>query len=172
MDLDSAAKASLDQAKRVDPSLKSVLDHSAGYAVFPKAGKGGFIVGGAYGQGVVFENGKITGYCNITEGSVGLIAGGQEFSQILVFRTPQALNDFRRGDFTLKADASAVALKDGAAGKTIFRDDVAVFIYSESGLMADASVGGETFHYTPMEALKEEAKPAGTQMEGSDKTKY
>jgi lipid-binding SYLF domain-containing protein len=171
MDLDSEAKASVDHAKSIDPTLKGVLDHSAGYAVVPKAGKGGFIIGGAYGQGVVFENNKITGYCNITEGSVGLIAGGQEFSQMLVFKTPQALNDFRRGDFTLKADAAGVALKEGAAGKTIFRDDVAIFIYSEAGLMADVGVGGETFHYTATEALREEAKPAGTQMEGSDKSK-
>lgn len=145
----------------LDPTLKPVIDRSLAYAVFPDAGKGGFIVGGGYGSGVLYEHGVITGYCAISEGEVGLLIGGQSFSQLLVFTTSQALSDFKDGKFALKADASAVALKAGAAGKSVSTTGVDVYIYSSSGLMADASVGGETITFTPINAL-----PAGAKMEG------
>ena len=39
------------------PSLEGFFENSAGYVIFPNVGKGGFIIGGASGNGVVYENG-------------------------------------------------------------------------------------------------------------------
>ena len=39
----------------------SFFDNSYGYAVFPTIGKGGLVVGGAHGNGRVYEQGKYVG---------------------------------------------------------------------------------------------------------------
>ena len=51
--------------EREDPDLKHFLDNSVGYAMFPDAGKAGFIAGGAYGKGEVFQGGRMIGYADI-----------------------------------------------------------------------------------------------------------
>ncbi len=167
-DLKSDAQYALQRAEARDMSLRPVLDRSAGYAVFPHAGKGGFIAGGGWGRGVLYENGVITGYCDITQGTVGAQIGGQEFSEIIVFETPSALNKFKTGAFSLNAEASAVALEDGMAAKTDYHDNVAVFTWAEKGLMAEATVGGQTFRYEPLSNV--EVRPAGGTIEPSPRT--
>ena len=42
--------------KKADPGIQKFFDNSAGYAVFPGVGKGGLIVGGAFGRGLVIAN--------------------------------------------------------------------------------------------------------------------
>jgi lipid-binding SYLF domain-containing protein len=37
---------------KTDPTIQKFFDESAGYAVFPDVGKGGFVVGGARGKGL------------------------------------------------------------------------------------------------------------------------
>jgi lipid-binding SYLF domain-containing protein len=155
--LDSSAVSSLRLAMDADPTLRPVLDRAAGYAVFPAAGEGGLIVGGGYGRGALFEHGQISGYCDMTSGSVGAKIGGQKFSEIIAFQTPETLNKFKNGEFTVSADASAVAIKSGAAANAQFKDNVAVFVYDQKGLMADASVGGQSFRFTPLSTAQQAA---------------
>jgi len=99
-------------------------------------------LGGAHGRGVVYERGQHIGYSALTQGSVGLQAGVQSFSELLVFETPAALERFKAGQFGLAADASAVVLKSGAAG-------VAVVVHPISGVMVQAAIGGQQFTYQP-----------------------
>lgn len=167
VDLKATADRSLAEAQQTDPTLRSFLQRSAGYAVFPEAGKGGFIVGGGYGRGVLYERGVMTGYCDMTQGSIGAQIGGQQFTEIVVFETPQALNDFKNGDFTLNAQATAVMLKSGAAANARYSDSVAVFITAQEGAMAEASVGGQQFRFTP--ASQGEVRPAGGRLDGDNR---
>jgi hypothetical protein len=48
--------------KGKDPDIKQFFSKSWGYAVLPKVFKGGFWVGGAYGKGEVYEQGKMVGF--------------------------------------------------------------------------------------------------------------
>ena len=109
-DLRDSAETSLKKFERKDDGLANLLDRSAGYAIFPSVGKGGLIVGGAYGKGVLYEHGQQTGYCDLSQASVGFQAGGQDYAELLVFKTTDALNDFRRGTYDLGLEASAVAI--------------------------------------------------------------
>src|SRR4026209_2274376 len=68
------AKASFLKA---DAGLQKFFDESAGYAMFPGIGKGGFIVGGARGRGVVYQKGSVVGETVMTQASIGAQAGGQ-----------------------------------------------------------------------------------------------
>jgi lipid-binding SYLF domain-containing protein len=133
--------------KRTDPSLQSFLDRAYGYAIFPTVGKGAVGVGGAYGRGEVFERGVLIGYCDLSQGTVGVQLGGQSYSELLVFENKNALDKFTSGEFAFDAQASAVALKSGASANAKFSNGVAVFTMTKEGLMFEASIGGQKFSY-------------------------
>jgi len=145
--LTNDSQAAVGDFKLVDPSLNNVLNNSYGYAIFPSIGKGAVGVGGAYGQGEVYQGGKKIGYADMTQASVGASIGGQSFAELIVFRTPQALQSFQSSQMTFTADVSAVAAKAGAADNARWENDIAVFANVKGGLMADASVGGQKFNY-------------------------
>jgi len=135
-----------------DPDLQQFFDRSAGYAVFPTVGTGGLVVGGAHGDGVLFEGGRIVGTTAITEISFGAQVGGQTFSEIVFFEDQATLNEFKDGNFDLGASASAIAVERGAARSASFSDGVAVFIRPKKGLMAAATIQGQSFRYSPLVA--------------------
>ncbi|MEI7657689.1 MAG: hypothetical protein WCK33_06435 [Phycisphaerae bacterium] len=54
---------------------------------------------------------------------------------------------FKTGNFAFDAQTTAVALKSGAGANAKYSDGVAVFTMDESGLMFEASVGGQKFSY-------------------------
>ncbi|WP_324023340.1 lipid-binding SYLF domain-containing protein [Maribacter sp. BPC-D8] len=134
----------------MEVGLDQFFTNSAGYVIFPNVGKGGFIIGGASGNGVVYENGTMVGMADLKKLSVGLQAGGQAITEVIFFETADDLAEFKDGDFEFSAEASAVALKSGIAVNAKYRDGVAVFALPKAGLMADASVGGQKFDYKPM----------------------
>jgi lipid-binding SYLF domain-containing protein len=144
------SRGALDHFKAQDPTLQGLLDKSAGYALFPDVGKGGLIVGGSYGHGEVFQAGTMIGYASISQGTVGLQAGGEEFSELIVFNTKDALERFKRGETTFAANASAVAIKAGAAATARDREGVTVFTHAKGGLMAEAAIGGQKFSFQPL----------------------
>ena len=141
------AQQTIDQFKRTDPGLKKFFDSAYGYAVFPKVSKGALIVGGAGGDGVVYEKGKVIGYATLTQGTVGAQIGAQVFSEIIFFQDRADLLHFKQGNAELSAQATAVASESGASAAADYADGVAVFITGEKGLMAEASVGGQGFEF-------------------------
>lgn len=134
--------------KRADPALQSYFERSAGYAVLPKVFKGAFLVGGAYGRGMVFEQGgRFLGYCDMKQATVGFSFGGEYFREVIFFRYPQDLRQFTQGNFTLSAQATATVVSVGAGTKADYRDGMAVFVLADTGLMVDASIGGQRFEF-------------------------
>jgi lipid-binding SYLF domain-containing protein len=146
-DLDRDIQNAISKARAQDPSVNRFFDQSVGYAVFPTVGKGGVGVGGAYGRGVLFEDGTMTGYCTLTQATIGAQLGGQAYSELIFFENREALNRFKYGNFAFSAQASAVALKSGASANARYADGVAVFTVAEEGLMVEASIGGQKFSY-------------------------
>ncbi|MEX0361331.1 hypothetical protein [Flagellimonas sp.] len=134
---------------KADRGLQRFFDNSAGYVLFPNVGKGGFIIGGASGNGAVYENGEVVGMANLKKLNVGFQAGGQAIIEIIFFETAVDLERFKEGKFQFAAETSAVALKSGIAFNAKYKDGVAVFALPKAGLMADASVGGQKFGYKP-----------------------
>lgn len=143
------AKAALEKAKQTDPSLAAFLRESKGYAVFPTVGKGAVGIGGAYGKGVLYEGGSVSGYCELTQASLGAQLGGQAYTEIIVFSTQDAINHLKVGSTAFDAQATAVAAKSGAAANAKYRDGVAVFTTDQAGLMVEASIGGQKFSFQP-----------------------
>ena len=146
----AAAQAILD-IKETDPDIERFFDESAGYAVFPTVGKGGIGIGGARGKGLVIVNGKVDGKTTLTQLTVGLQLGGQTYSEFIFFKDDAALQQFRRGNFELGAQASAVAVTAGASADANYDKGVAVFTNVKGGLMYEATIAGQKFKYEPLD---------------------
>jgi hypothetical protein len=145
------------------------FENAYGYAVFPTIGKGGIGVGGAYGEGRLYEQGRHVGDAKMTQLTIGFQLGGQAYSQMIFFEDERALREFTSGNFEFGAQASAVAITAGAqagAGTTgtsagasggqrdaravgNYYRGMAVFTVAKGGLMYEASIGGQKFSYTP-----------------------
>ena len=83
----------------------------------------------------------------MTQGSVGFQAGGQTYSELVVFENKAALERFKQNKVDFGANASAIIAKTGAAANTRFVDGVAVFVRPTAGAMAEAAVGGQRMTY-------------------------
>jgi lipid-binding SYLF domain-containing protein len=137
------------EIKRVDPGIEAFFDHSAAYAVYPNVGKGGIVVGGAYGKGLVIARNQVVGHTTLTQASVGLQLGGQKYSPFIFFKDDVALENFKRGNLEFGATASAVAVTKGASADTSYDKGVAVFTHAAGGLMFEGSISGQKFTYEP-----------------------
>src|SRR6266536_6059139 len=128
---------------KVDPQLEAFAKKGQGFVFFPEITKGGLLVGGANGHGVVYEKGQQIGYAELTQVSVGFQAGGQTYSERIVFANQPAMDRFKRNEIDFGANASAVYADKGAAMGAQFVDGVAVCVRPIRGVMAEASLGGQ-----------------------------
>ena len=119
------------------------------FVFFPKITKGGLGIGGAGGKGLVFDNKTVVGESKLAQATFGLQAGGQQYMEIVLFEDQAAFDRFTAGKVKFSGQASAVALKDGASADIDYQDGVAIFTKTIGGLMAEASVGGQSFKYNP-----------------------
>ena len=146
------------------------FDHAYGYAVFPTIGKIGFVmIGGAYGQGRVYENNRYTGNTEMTQASIGFQFGGQAYSQIIFFQDQRSYDEFTSGNFEFGANASAVIITAGVAAEAStkgtsatvnagnkyvkaegqYYKGMAVFNIAKGGLMYEAVLSGQKFNFHP-----------------------
>ncbi len=145
------------------------FDHAYGFAVFPTIGKVGFVVGGAYGEGRVYEQGRYKGQVSMVQASIGWQFGGQAFSQIIFFQDQRAYDEFTSGNFEFGAAASAVVINAGIAAEAStkgtsasanagnkhlktegqYYKGMAVFTLAKGGLMYEAVLSGQKFTFTP-----------------------
>jgi lipid-binding SYLF domain-containing protein len=143
----SADSSVIAKFKEKDPGMAKVFADAYGYAIFASVGKGAIGIGGARGKGNVFERGKRIGKSTLTQVTVGFQLGGQAYSEVIFFKDKTALDDFKRGNFELDAQVSAVALTARASRDLAYNRGVAIVTMAKGGLMYEASVGGQKFSY-------------------------
>jgi lipid-binding SYLF domain-containing protein len=149
--------------------LSDMFDSAFGYALFPTIGKAGFVIGGAYGKGRVYTQGKYYGNTSMTQATIGFQLGGSGFSQVIFFQDKRAFAEFINGNFEFGADVQAVALTAAAGvsantggssatasggknnakiGRSGYNKGMATFTITKGGLMYEASVGGQKFSFS------------------------
>ena len=138
---------------KVNPNMRHYFDKSAGCVIFPNVGKGGFIVGGASGNGVLYQYGVKKGMAHLAELNIGLELGGEALIEVIFFETLDEVNKFKEGKFQFDAGITATAIKSGISYDAKYKDGVAVFTHAKGGLMAEASVGGQKFKYKPFDEM-------------------
>lgn len=165
--LEVQAQQTINTFKEKDPSLDTFFQNAAGYAVFPSVGEGALIVGAARGSGLVYQNGKPVGKATVTKGTFGAQVGGQSYAELIFFQTPQALQEFKSGNYELSAGVSAVAAAANAAKAANYSHGVAVFTTGREGVMAQAAIGGQKFSYQALPGANESMQGGGTSPGGS-----
>ncbi|MFV5689670.1 YSC84-related protein [Flavobacterium sp. ZT3R25] len=133
-----------------DPLMKALFEKASGYVIFPNVGKAGLGIGGAAGNGVVYENGKMIGMAKLSQLSIGFQAGGQAYREVIFFETKKELERFKQSRFEFSAQASAVAVTEGASANVKYTEGVMVFTMQKGGLMYEASIGGQKFKFNKM----------------------
>jgi lipid-binding SYLF domain-containing protein len=93
----------------------------------------------------------LIGTATLSQATIGAQIGGQTFVEVILFADRIALNNFKKGRFEMAAEVSAVAAAEGVAGKAAYENGMAVIILPKKGLMAEASIGGQKFSFTPVQ---------------------
>lgn len=162
------AQSSSDEAKRVanatqvldeimaaaDKSIpRSIMEKAEGVAVFPSLIKGGIVVGGQRGHGVLSARDKKNGgwsspaFLTITGGSIGAQFGGQAIDLVLVINNQRGLEQLVSNQFTVGADAGVAAGPVGreASASTDIQMRAQILSYSRTrGLFAGVTLNGST----------------------------
>jgi lipid-binding SYLF domain-containing protein len=149
--------------------ISNMFETAHGYALFPTIGKAGFVIGGAYGKGRVYQGGMHVGDTSMTQASIGFQIGGKGYSQVIFFQDKQALDKFSSGNFEFGAAAQATALTAAATAEANtagsrasasggknnanvasggYDKGMATYVITKGGLMGEASVAGQKFSYT------------------------
>src|SRR6478752_5403664 len=76
---------------KTDALLKNVFAGAYGYVILPNVGKGAIGVGGASGNGIVYEKGRIIGKAKMSQVTIGFQFGGQAYRELIFFETKEAL---------------------------------------------------------------------------------
>ena len=133
----------------IDPDTISIYKNAPATLIIPRITKAGFVLGGAYGEGVLRINEAPIDYYSLASASYGLQIGAQQYSNIIFFMTEEALQDFRVKDgWELGADAEVV-FRDkgyslGISSKSISKPVYAV-VFDQKGLLAGTSLVGAKF---------------------------
>ncbi len=92
------AKNALQKLYKKSSSAKALGEKAKAILVFPGITKGGFLVGGQYGEGALMKEGKTIACYNTVAVSYGLQAGIQKYGYALVFMTDSAREYLDRSD--------------------------------------------------------------------------
>jgi len=145
-EIDRNADATLRALYAANPGARQLGQRARGILVFPRIVKGGFILGGQSGDGVLLLNGRKAAYYNISAASFGLQAGVQSFSYVLFFMNNAALDYLRRSKgWAIGSGPSVVVADQGMARSltsTTLTQDVYAFPFGQKGLMAGLGLEG------------------------------
>jgi len=149
-DIDASADKILQKFKETHQGADAALKKAKGVLVFPQIIKGGFIVGGSYGEGALRIGGHSVGYYSIGAGSIGFTFGAQSQAVIILFMKQAALDEFRKDAKTDKSwqvgvsgDITAVDLgAGGAVASSALNNDIVSFVMDQKGLMVNLSLQG------------------------------
>ena len=130
-----------------DGLMTNLFSNAYGYVIFPNVGKGGMGIGGAAGNGVVYQQGRMIGMAKMKQLTIGFQWGGQAYREVIFFESKSELDRFKENKFEFSAQASAVAVTAGASGNVKYKEGVMIFTQTKGGLMYEASIGGQKFDF-------------------------
>ena len=144
--LEQSSQAALHSLIAQDAVARELSQRATAVLVFPDVKKAGLIVGGQFGEGVLWRAGKAVGYYNTGGASYGFQAGVQEYGYAMFFMKESALKalDVAQG-FEVGVGPSIVLIDQGKGFShttTTMQDDVYAFVFNQKGLMAGVGIQG------------------------------
>lgn len=147
-EIDRDVALALDKLYARSTAAQSLSKDAIAILVFPNIIKGGFVVGGQYGEGALLMNGKNAGYYKSVAASYGLQAGAQTFGYALFFMKKSALSYLQKSEgWEIGVGPTIVIVDDkmaasGSLTTTTGRSDIYAFFFSQKGLMAGLGLQG------------------------------
>jgi lipid-binding SYLF domain-containing protein len=145
-EIDARVAATLTEFNALNPANESLMKKAVGVLVFPRVTKAGVGVAGEFGEGVLQQSGKTTGYYSIGSASVGLTLGLAKHSEIIMFMTQESFDKFVKSDgWAIGADAGITIVSMGASGQydsRTLQKPILGFAFAEKGLIGDLSLEG------------------------------
>ena len=130
-----------------NPNVGKMFGKAYGYAIFPKITKGGLVIGGAGGKGLVFDGNTVVGSSSLMQATIGAQIGGQQYAEFILFKDKAAMDRFKNNKLKFAGEISAVAWDKAVSDNIDYQNGVAVYTYSNKGAMAEVSVGTQKFKY-------------------------
>ncbi|HOD36165.1 MAG TPA: YSC84-related protein [Syntrophales bacterium] len=148
-EIDVSVDVALERFHKEVKGANEFLNAAKGVLVLPKVLKGGFWVGGEYGEGALRIGGKTVDYYSIASASFGFTFGGEMKDVIIVFMQEDALKKFRASEGWEAGVDGNIALINLGAGGTIdtatIKEPIVGFVFGVKGLLVDASLKGSKF---------------------------
>jgi lipid-binding SYLF domain-containing protein len=145
-ELNASSKQALDKLVATVPAAGALKSRALAILVFPSITKAGFMIGGQYGDGVLWQGGKPVAYYNTSGASYGLQAGAQTYGYAMFFLNKRGLDALNSAEgFEVGVGPSVVVMDQGMAKSTTtktYTEDVYAFIFSQKGLMAGLGIQG------------------------------
>jgi lipid-binding SYLF domain-containing protein len=135
---------------------RTLGERAVAVLVFPEVLKAGFMVAAQRGDGVLFKNGQVAGYYNMTSAGYGIQAGIQKLSYALIFMDEDSLKYLKKSDGLDIGSAPGLVMGDqgfsGSISAASFQHGIAAFIWGQQGLMGGLGLQGTKItRYTPSE---------------------
>ena len=145
-EIDRGVRNALQQLYAQSPSARALGQRAKAILVFPSIAKGGFIVGGQYGEGALLRNGKTAGYYSTIQVSYGLQAGLQKYGYALFLMSDSAIDWVNRSNgWEIGTGPSIVIVDVGKASSlttTTLHSEIYAFFFGQRGLMAGLGLQG------------------------------
>lgn len=145
-EIDRDATQALSTLYRTTPGAKALGDKAKAILIFPSIVKGGFIVGGQFGDGALRWQGRTVGYYRSLAASYGLQAGAQSFGYVLFFMDEASVQYLNKSDGWELGTGPSLVVLDQGFGKnlstTTLQKGVYAFIFNQKGLMGGIGIQG------------------------------
>jgi lipid-binding SYLF domain-containing protein len=145
-EIDRSATQVLTVLYQKTPGAKALADKAVAMLVFPSIVKGGFIIGGQFGDGALRKHGMTVAYYRSVAASYGLQVGVQTYGYVLFFMDDASVQYLDKSDgWELGSGPSLVVLDEGfgkSFSTTTLQKGVYAFIFNQKGLMAGIGLQG------------------------------
>jgi lipid-binding SYLF domain-containing protein len=145
-EINAGVKVARDTCAKQVVGCETAATKAQGMLVFPEITAAGVGIGGSYGEGALIVGGATVGYYSTSAASIGLQLGAEKQSQIIMFMTPKALQDFQHSSgWQAGADAKVTLIDKGNSANVdtmINNQPVIAFVFGQKGLMGGLTVEG------------------------------
>ena len=145
-EMNQDVKSALKKLYAESTTAKTLGEKAKGILVFPAIAKGGFLVGGQYGEGALLKGGETAGYYNTVQLSYGLQVGLQKYGYALFLMTDSAMEWIDKSDgWEIGVGPTIVVVDTGAASSattTTLQSEIYAFFFDQKGLMGGLGLQG------------------------------
>ena len=144
--LERSSRAALNALISQNAIAKELSTKAAAVLVFPSVKKAGLMIGGQYGEGVLWRDDKAVAFYNTGGASFGFQAGAQEYGYAMFFMKEEAINALNVAQgFEVGVGPSIVVIDQGMGNSTTtttVQKDIYAFVFGQKGLMAGIGIQG------------------------------